>query len=87
MKTLRPTTRGASPGGRWPETMTDTRDMSNRPGTVRTAAAKVAPDAPSSPAWGKIECDEAEFAVCCFALCDWHTYDIAGGQIHIRAQA
>ena len=66
--------------------MTDTRDMSNRPGAVRTAA-KAAPDDAAGGAWGKVECDEAEFAVCCFALCDWHTYEIAGGEIHIRAQA
>ena len=34
-----------------------------------------------------LECDEAEFVVCCFALCDWGTYTIDDGEIRIRGKA
>jgi hypothetical protein len=34
-----------------------------------------------------LECDEAEFVVCCFALCDWGTYSIDNGEVRIRGKA
>lgn len=61
----------------------------DRPGLGPEAAA--APAAHTGTGAGAasdgLECDEAEFVVYCFALCDWAAYDIAGGQVHIRGQA
>jgi len=32
-------------------------------------------------------CEEAEFVICCFALCPADSYDIAAGRLQIRGQA
>ncbi len=34
-----------------------------------------------------VECGEAEFVVCCFALCDYGGYSFAGGRLCIRGEA
>ncbi len=41
----------------------------------------------STPVPDGLECDESEFVICCFALCDWGGYKIADDQIQIRGRA
>jgi len=69
--------------------MTDAYDTIDRPGLgLETAAAPAALTGSVEPQDDStLECDEAEFAIYCFALCHWGAYDILSGQVHIRGLA
>ena len=68
--------------------MTTPYDITNRPGLgPGRAEAPVAHMGMATTAPSPVECDEAEFVLYCFALCDPATYDIAGGQVSIRGEA
>lgn len=62
--------------------MTDT----DVPATAVASSSSPTP-LPAATSEENLECHEAEFVVCCFALCLPDSYDIQDGTLQIRGQA